>query len=81
MKYKYNVCYRYNVGPLALAPNADPSPMTREGTHALVERYHALKISKEGHPPQVGIGGFGSPARTFVVPPVQSLKPKSNHVP
>jgi hypothetical protein len=41
---------------LRLAPDAEPTPMTREGTRALVERFHGLKRERNGHPTQVGGG-------------------------
>lgn len=28
---------------LSVAPETEPTPMTVEGTHALIERFHALK--------------------------------------
>ena len=37
---------------MRLAPDADPTPMTDEGTYALVERFKALKRGTE-----VGVGG------------------------
>jgi len=49
---------RYSSITLAQAPSEtiDPTPMTREGTHALVERFYALKRS-DGQRGQVGGGG------------------------
>ena len=51
---KYNSCYRKHTTRLAQAPLADPSPMTRDGTHAMVEMFYALKEL----PTQVGVGGL-----------------------
>lgn len=39
---------------LGPAPNVDPTPMTREGTQSLVERFYALRRQAGT---EVGVGG------------------------
>ena len=46
---------------LGPAPSADPSPMTREGARALVERFYAMKGLGAGTSmPEVGVGEPGA---------------------
>lgn len=64
---KYNVRYRksstVNLAPVAI----DPSPMSREGTRALVERFYAMR--RDGQP-EVGAGGRPAVAvSTSPIPP------------
>ena len=53
---------------LGLAPSADPSPMTREGTAALVEMFYALK--------RLGVGGGGAAGGVGATTPT-TLGPKN----
>ena len=64
---KYNVRYRksstVNLAPVAI----DPSPMTREGTRSLVERFYAMR--RDDHP-EVWAGGRPAVAvSTSPIPP------------
>jgi hypothetical protein len=58
---------------LGLAPTCDPSPMTREGTRAMVERFHALKRR------QVREGGGGGTGGSTTPIPSGPKKTKSIH--
>lgn len=62
------------------SPEADPSPMTREGTAAMVERFYALRRGQKELPTQVGVGGClggGSLTSLGFVPPKKSKRPMS----
>jgi hypothetical protein len=48
--------------------------MTREGTHALVERHYALKMA---FPRQVGVGGVPDPHSLTSLPSFPTKKTKS----
>ncbi len=58
---KYNVRYRKHNGAVALRvydETIDPTPSTREGAAALVDRFHAMNVPEVGEgrgtPPPVG---------------------------
>lgn len=55
---------------LGLAPHDAPSPMTREGTRALVDRFHAMKqLGAADSTPEVGAGGpAGGVGSTTLIP-------------
>lgn len=57
-----------------VAPEADPTPLTVEGTHALVERWHALRrMVLMG---QVGVGGPAGSTRVTSLSVLPTKKPK-----
>ena len=60
-----------------LLTDADPSPMTREGTAALVEGFYALKRAAVARSPQVGVGGSAPSGSVTSLGSLPSKKPKS----
>jgi len=58
---------------MALAPDCDPTPSTRQGTRALVERYHALKRR------QVWAGGADRQKGSTTLVSLGPKKTKSAH--
>lgn len=61
---------------LGVVPVCDPSPMTREGTHALVERFYAMRRAGVlGMVPEVG--GGGAPGGVGTTTPIPSGPTKS----
>ncbi len=64
---------------LGLAPSTDPSPMTREGTRAMVERFHAMKgLGLSASMPEEGEGGPAVGVGTTTPIPVGPKKLKSH---
>lgn len=59
---------------LGLAPSCDPSPMTREGTRALIEAFQSLRLAR-----MVEVGGGGRPGSggTTTLPSPGPKKTKS----
>ena len=70
---KDNQYYRKFSTSLNIAPTENnPTPMTRTGTNALVERFYALKRSQTPPPPR---GAFRLPSRNNRSKPHQKIIP------